>query len=296
MKTWIINKKSNRVTLEEIEDHHRLEIVSRRKIKIRNGDRIIIRDSELNLLRDVFDVFSIEMAEITPQPSEHSRSIISTTNEDQESPQEQYYKYTFHINKIAELSDSTDLDDFRYSLEFIKRIDYPEIHLRLPYRHIPNHDFDTLLTGRIFWSRTAYFRILNGLPEKTISHFNYEESIRDETKKPNYFEKFKHLVEFVEKIVLTVGYTLRESEKRWNNLKSAASTGLLEDIHFYSIDDQKSSSVGLQLKYFKELFEILEPQKEQSEEAPLFIQLRSKIENEETSASERIFERHFAKS
>lgn len=296
MKTWIINKKSNRVIIEEIEDHRRLEVVSRRKIKIRNGDRIIILDSELNLLRDVFEVISTEIADVAPLPLEHSRSITPRINEDQEAPQDQYYKYTFHINRIAELSDSTDLDDFRYSLEFIKRTDYPEIHLRLPYRRIPNHDFDTLINGRIFWSRTAYFRILNGLPEITISQFYYEESSRDETKRPNYLEKFNRLVEFVEKIVLVVGYTLLESEKRWNNLKSINSTSSLEDVHFYSIDDQKSSSAGVQLQYFKDLFEILKPPKEQSQEAPLFTQLRSKIETEGNSASERIFERIFAKS
>lgn len=296
MKTWIINKKSNRVTFEENEGNHRLEILSRRKIKIRNGDRIIILDSELNLLRDVFDVTLIEIADITPSPLEYSRSITPTINEDQEAPQEQYYNYTFHIKKIAEISDSTDLDDFRYSLEFIKRTNYPEIHLRLPYRHVSNHDFDALLNGKIFWSRTAYFRILNGLPEITASQFNYEESIRGETKRSNYLEKFNRLVEFVEKIVLAVGHTLMESEKRWNNLRSTASTGSLEDIHFYSINDQKSSSAGVQLQYFKELFEILDPQKERPEEAPLFTQLRSKIESAEISTSERIFERIFAKS
>ncbi|WP_143328855.1 hypothetical protein [Burkholderia sp. AU31280] len=296
MKTWIINKKSNRITIEENGDNRRLEIVSRRKIKIRNRDRIIILDSDLNLLRDVFDVISIETADITPLPLEHSRNITPTINEDQEAPQEQYYNYTFHIKKISELPGSTDLDDFRYSLEFIKRTNYPEVHLRLPYRHIPHHDFDALINGHIFWSRTAYFRILNGLPEITISQFNYEESIRDEEKRSKYLEKFNRLVEFVEKIVLTVGHTLLESEKRWNNLKSAVSAGSLEDIHFYSVNDQKSSSAGVQLQYFKELFEILEPQKNQPEEASLFTQLRLKIENEETSASERIFERIFAKS
>ncbi|EMN5133205.1 hypothetical protein RVV79_006392 [Burkholderia contaminans] len=296
MTTWIINKKSNRVTLEEIEDHHRLEIISRRKIKIRTGDQIIILNSELNLLRDVFDVTSTEITEITLTPLEHSRSIIPAITEDQEASREQYYNYIFHIHKISELSDSTDLDDFRYSLEFIKRIDYPEVHLRLPYRKITNHDFNTLLNGRIFWSRTAYFRILNGLPKITISQFDYEESIRGETKRLNYSEKFKRLVEFVEKTIFTVGHTLLESEKRWRNMKSAESAGSLEEIHFHSIGDQKSSSAGVQLQYFKELFEIISPRKEQSEEEPLFTQLLSKIEDKETSASERIFERNFAKS
>ncbi|OYP37211.1 hypothetical protein [Rhodopirellula sp. MGV] len=63
------------------------------------------------------------------------------------------------------------LSDFTYSLERITRFAAPQFHFRNRIVKLSDDDFDTIISGRIFWSRTGFGTFVNSLPVERLLVF-----------------------------------------------------------------------------------------------------------------------------
>lgn len=93
--------------------------------------------------------------------------VSRSTNKD--TGREEVSQVTFAVGD--DLEPARVLSDFTYSLERITRFASPQFHFRNRIVKLTDSDFDTIITGRIFWSRTGFGTFVNSLPVERLLVF-----------------------------------------------------------------------------------------------------------------------------
>jgi len=145
MHYWAINKKHFQPQEKMI------QMESRRQISIQKQDKFVFFISSYNGIE--FDSSSsIEEAEL-------------------KRTKDGSFLFQAFIKDINEFSEPRLLDDYVYSLLKIYRYKKPNLHFRRPYIAMAEFDYNTIVTGIIFWARTAFGLFINQLPQLEFINF-----------------------------------------------------------------------------------------------------------------------------
>ncbi len=210
------------------------------------------------------------------------------------------------VESWEQLSEPLSLEDLRYSLTFLTNREQPWLHLRRGIRHLPSHDFETILSAEIFVARTGYFGLLGAIPDSMQREFAIErlQQIKGMHHNPTYAQRFNELRGFIARRIEAVGYQLAQLARTADQLAMKAEDDFRVK-HAYvregADERQESRSIDyldLQLRSFQRYFRSL---KEQSLVEPngFFANIFDEIEKELASRDhlprEREFEWLFAK-
>lgn len=252
MKFWLINGKAESIRFGD----DSLGIESRRRVRIAVGDALFLGNGMGHIEPMLYVVEAVEMKErdAAPELPEDFALGYQLPIEDEG----KVYRYRFELKRKLGLDHPLELDDFLYSLSFVKRLEAPERHFRFPFREIPQVDADVLLNNRIFVSRTAFYSLYYALPARTRIEFDHREALNP-SRQASYRARLERLIGFVEARILPVGEMLVEAAAQWRKLGAAERIGTFDAVHFADEDTRGSASAGRQLRAFEALFAELEP-------------------------------------
>ncbi len=119
---------------------------------------------------------------------------------------------TVSIEEWKPIDGSPELDTMAFSLTFVQNLERPLLHFRKGYRTLPEVDFETILRGQPFLSRTAYFELLNAVPQEIRLTFQSMEFLRPSQARRNdrYAERLARLWHYIVEQVVIVGDSLIE--------------------------------------------------------------------------------------
>ncbi len=83
--------------------------------------------------------------------------------EDEGEEQGEGYSTVVRLVETVVIKNPLTLDDLAYSILKIYRYTKPYLHFRRSYIALPPEDFETIINGFIFWSRTAFGMFINEL-------------------------------------------------------------------------------------------------------------------------------------
>lgn len=297
MKYWLINLWSKNILVDDTRKISTIKIRSKRRVRIQRTDQLLIHEAGDTLFRFVFKAIDITREESDDLFSEviagFSRlSLPTDTLENVESPSPTYI-YTVSVEAIGEIESEVTLDDLKYSLGFVRRMDRPSMHFRQPYRQVQRTDFETIREGRVFWSRTGFYSLFNALPTALRLQFAYEEALDTGVRNgAGYLGRLRQVSDFVRRNVLSAGQLLVAAEDRWRRLHGGAPPVAFEHVHFSTDDGLPGDSAGIQLQRFLDLFQVLESD---SDEMDLIHQLDRVATSEAQVGAERILEQYFSR-
>ncbi|MEX3630309.1 MAG: hypothetical protein VB138_13485 [Burkholderia sp.] len=184
-------------------------------MRIAAGDALFLGNGMGHIEPTVYVIDGVEMEEreAAPELPEDFALGYQLPLEDEGT----VYRYTFELERRLELEHSLEIDDFRYSLSFVKRLEAPERHFRFPFREIPAVDADVLVNNRIFVSRTAFYSLYYALPARTRIEFDHREALTSR-RQASYRARLERLIAFVEARILPVGEMLAAAAAQWRQL------------------------------------------------------------------------------
>jgi hypothetical protein len=79
--------------------------------------------------------------------------------------------FAARVTELRPLEAPSQLSELTYSLLKVYRFKYPHRHFCRQYVRLPEKDFRTILSGSIYWGRTAFGLYVNGLQREQLARF-----------------------------------------------------------------------------------------------------------------------------
>ena len=192
--------------------------------------------------------------------------------------------YDIFLTQENEIEINNSLNDFVYSLNKINDFEYPYRHFRNPYSHLTRQDYETIITGNIYYSRTFVGKVLKALPKEHLDNFlryYYDKKSYSFSYIINYQEVFELLKEYLDKFIFVPGHYLNESFYILENI--IGNNNLINELKF-NFNEEGSDYIYLKAKDLRSFFNYLE-------ENNIFLSLKNDIK--ENYFSERNFNNSF---
>ena len=181
----------------------------------------------------------------------HYGTISSIQFDDEPDSGNSDIKFSITVTEIKEIEEPLSIDDFSYTLlKIYKWYNDPIRHIRSPYSRLDKSDFDAIISGRIFISRTAFGKTLNALH---IDHrVSFLQNLIQENpdlyaRGNNYIEAFALLKEYIQtyiypdvKMVSEIGAFLLDL-----NSEEAGNLGFADPENFEKESDNIMEQVKL---------------------------------------------------
>lgn len=167
-------------------------------------------------------------------------------------------KHTIQISPEKQLGPLNRFDDLIYSLLTVKNYARPMVHFQRQYRELVNKDFETIINGWVYVSRTAFGKLGNALPNDIKLQFMLivmEEFKTMDFTSLKYDKVFDSLKDYLEGYVLSQGRLLIEIERMLREDLGDLDIPVAE-IGFYDDESKKADLVQPQAKLFQELFAV----------------------------------------
>jgi hypothetical protein len=229
LKYWLIRSDAPSVTVNH--SASKLTIESRRAPAIRRGDQFVLLTAYETSVPIVGVVKDVQRSE----PLGGAKPIST--------------ELSFEKAAVQRES-SADLASLAYSLRLVKNLERPLLHFRRGYRTLSVADFDTLLKGEVFVSRTAYYQLLNALPHHTRrTYLTEQESQMARSTDSSFNGRLESLWEFVTERVLMAGVLLKMIDRDLSTL------GLNQSYRHVFIDEGigRKDFLDIQLASFVQL-------------------------------------------
>jgi hypothetical protein len=203
MSYWAINgdyyrKESGNVVL-----------LTARKVSISKDDQAIIykRDE-----RDLTFIGFSRIAEV-----KHDKGVGSQ------------FQFTLALDGLKPLKHELSVYDLVFSLKKIYRYENPLRHFRRQYVSLSKADYETILKGRIFWSRTAFGLFANAMTKNHYVQFIGESVpsllyINDKTNR--FVEGWSKIKEFILSHFVEASYLLTDIKGIAESLEKKSKVGL----------------------------------------------------------------------
>ena len=201
------------------------------------------------------------------------------------------------------------LDDMLYSLTFVWNTQLPARHFRRGVRLVPEADFNAIVNGSVFLSRSAYFTILGALPEMTRAEFEATEIVGEaqflETGGINaehlrarrrYESKLRRLQKYIDEQIISVGIELEKLQRIADELKG---DGSLQSVRHSFFDQDSTQRWDYQIEAFSGLMNnlegvrVLDRLQEISEKGAVSEVLKYLENDDDARGSEESFEKMF---
>jgi hypothetical protein len=125
-------------------------------------------------------------------------------------------EWRLSVNFLGDLEKKQTYNNLVYSLLFVENYANPVAHIQQKIRLIPEFDFETIESGLIYLSRTAFGKLLNALPldnrfemRQILSDYKYRYKIE----KTDYLQITEMLIKYIDEQFITQGKLLIESKK-----------------------------------------------------------------------------------
>jgi len=143
MKYWGINELN-------VSPDNSVRIKSGRNVNINKGDKVIFFSRIASKVR-FLGYGTIEY-----------RKVEEVKNK---------YLFTGIITEVVEIKAEYDLEDFTYSLQKIYRYKKPHTHFERTYISLSKYDYNAIINGLIYWSRTSFGIFLNEITNNKFNKF-----------------------------------------------------------------------------------------------------------------------------
>jgi hypothetical protein len=140
---------------------------------------------------------------------------VSSVNRSVEKDRDGYFHTVISVDNWSPFIDPIDLKSVMYSLTLVRNLAKPNLHFRQGYRRLPFDDYETLISGEVFVSRSCFFELLEALPQPTKTAFQIEEILRADSLRSDtgFAERLKRLETFITSRVLSIGDVITELDE-----------------------------------------------------------------------------------
>ena len=165
--------------------------------------------------------------------------------------------YRFHLLTESKLKTNNLLSDLLYSLTNVFNYNYPHLHFNRIYTSLDEVNFNSIVNGKLFLSRTAFGTLINALPVYHVQMFIeklVEKGLSKFFVERDYKSAFNELRDYIRSEIEQRGEMLIASE---NILRESFRDQInIDGIGFGNDDDTKVDFLIDQVKKFQELFSI----------------------------------------
>jgi len=168
-------------------------------------------------------------------------------------------KYHHHFNFKVEktLHKNNRLSELEYSLPVVENYNKPETHFQSQYRTLVTNDFETIVNGWVYATRTVFGKLINALPRPNKLEFMIEAMDHFRTidfRNTSLLDGLEFLYHYIDKRILSRGKLLVATDKI---LKSELSNLLPADqIGFVDPQTMTIFNINDQAKIFNSLFKL----------------------------------------
>lgn len=159
-----------------------------------------------------------------------SHSNIVSVRQDRESESENTEYYTIaRISENIPIENPLSASDLAYSLEKVYRYNEPYRHFYGQYINLSREDYETIISGLIFWSRTAFGIFINELQREQLNRFIQElAQINPEflLPAPDYYRIWRVLSDFIQEEFVGAASLLKEIHSLVDTLGTEFNLGL----------------------------------------------------------------------
>jgi hypothetical protein len=168
---------------------------------------------------------------------------VSSVNRSNEKDRDGYFRTVILVDEWSPLNDPIDLKSVMYSLTLVRNLAKPNLHFRQGYRRLPLDDYETIISGEVFVSRSCFFELLEALPQPTKTAFQFEEILRADSLHPDtgFAERLKRLETFITSRVLSIGNDIMKLDETIEQCNFKSEDGLqIEHVICEEPDDANS--------------------------------------------------------
>lgn len=232
-------------------------------IKSKNEDLPINTDDNLILIKPIKDDLIFTNSAVINKVEKpifiKKNNILSNSSNSFENIDYYEHYFRFEVKKI--LDENNKLSELEYSLPIIYNYNNPEAHFQSQYRKIERSDFETIINGWVYATRTVFGKLINALPRQNKLEFmilaidNF--SIID-FRNISLLEGLQFLHKYIERRVMSRGKLLVASNKILKN--QLDTLPYLDKIGFIDPGTNKIQNINSQAEIFSKLF-LLEKEK-----------------------------------
>ncbi len=167
--------------------------------------------------------------------------IISVSHEIEKEAENKYLTIA-SISGKNKINNPLTVRDLAYSLEKVYRFSRPYLHFNRQYVILSDIDWETIIDGSIFWSRTAFGIFINELQEEQLNRFIRELAQTDPgllLPTPDYRLVWKSLNKFIQNEFISASNLLTEIHKQVDSLNRDYDLGLDYNELGFSTDDNE---------------------------------------------------------
>lgn len=165
------------------------------------------------------------------------------------------YYFEFHIDK--KLEKNNRLSELEYSLPVVENYNNPEVHFQQQFRNMPDKDYETVVNGWVYASRTVFGKLINALPRQNKLEFMIQAMDNFSTidfRNTSIIAGLEFLYDYIDRRILSRGRLLVATDSIINKeLKDLLPPS---NIGFIDPDTNSIQNISTQAKIFKSLFDI----------------------------------------
>ncbi len=181
----------------------------------------------------------------------------STNRKIKPKPQPPKYLHKFEYKIESRLEKNNLLSELEYSLPFVDNHNKPAVHFFQQYRNIPSTEFETIVNGWVYATRTVFGKLVNALPRQNRLEFALHAMDRFQTidlSSINILIGLNFLFEYIEKRVLSRGRILIATDKLLHShFKDQIPPN---EVAFIDPDTEVKLNISAQAALFQKLFEL----------------------------------------
>lgn len=215
--------------------------------------------------------FITKVGDIKPAPLSPSGSKTVTAKEEKLK-----YHHYFNFEVKSELKHNNKLSELEYSMHLVDNYHAPDIHFHSQIRNVPSMDYETIVNGWVYATRTIFGKLVNSLPRQNKLEFMIQAMDHFSTidfKETSLLEGLHFLYQYIEQRILSRGRLLVATD--------GIMRGSLKDIlpadkvGFIDPENLTVHNISSQAEIFKKLFD-MEKQKN------LKVMLEESLKNNKT--------------
>lgn len=193
------------------------------------------------------------------------------------------YSHNFQIEIFKDLKTNNLLSDLEYSIKAVYRFNKPIIHFQKQYRDLPQHDYDTIVQGWIYTTRTIFGKLVNSIPRQNKLEFMLQSMDHFSTvdfKNVSLVDAIDFLYKYIDKRILSRGRLIVETKKL---IKEKLSDVLpYAEVGFFNPENAKTDNLSNQADLFEKLFAL-------EKESDIMRNIRERI-SEDSHLEQRFFQ------
>lgn len=216
------------------------------ELQIGKGDEVIIASPVKNDLSFVSEGVITKVNQTNKIPGQ--KQTNGQTVKDK-------YLHSFQIEIQKDLTKNNLLSDLEYSIKAVYRFNNPIVHFQQQFRDLTRQDYDTIVKGLVYVTRTVFGKLVNAIPRQNKLEFMLQAMDHFSTidfKDVDLYKGVDFLYKYIDKRILSRGRLLVSTKELMEeHLSDMLPT---EKVGFFNPDNSKSDNLYEQANLFEQLF------------------------------------------